>query len=116
MARRVGRLAGAARLGLALLLAAAPGQPAWAAFINYQGQLKTPAGQPASGSKPMTFELYTNAAGTGTPAWSETYASVPVDNGLFSVQLGSQNPWDPSLFNSDVWLKVTVAEAPSGFR
>lgn len=62
----------------ALALAAIPSQ------INYQGALKD-NGAPANGSRTMSFRV-TNQDGT-TVYWSSPNLTVPVRNGLFSVQI-----------------------------
>ena len=40
----------------------------------------------------MTFRMYDVDTG-GTEFWTETHTSVPVANGVFSVQLGSVTPF-----------------------
>ncbi len=63
---------------------------AWAAgptLIPYQGRLTDASGSPISGSRSVTFALYSVASG-GAAIFSETQ-SVTVANGLFSVSIGS---------------------------
>ncbi len=57
-------------------------------LINYQGILKDPAtADPISGSKSMTFSIYSVSSG-GTALWFETQ-TISVDNGYFSTSLGA---------------------------
>lgn len=53
-------------------------------FINYQGRL-TESGVPVTGSRSMTFRIYTVATG-GTSIWDET-RTITINNGIFSVKL-----------------------------
>ena len=81
-------------------------------LLNYQGVLKDSAGNPITGTRAMTFRLYDAATG-GTLLWNETQPSVSVNNGLFSVLLGSVTPLSPSNFSGpNRWLGVTVASDP----
>lgn len=79
-------------------------------LINYQGTLTNDQGQPLDGTYSLTFKVYAAASG-GTPLWTQTSASVPVDEGLFSVLLGS-TAFPAGLFTgADRWLGVTVGAA-----
>jgi hypothetical protein len=78
--------------------------------INYQGHLTDSAGEPISGTLPMTFKLYRDPSG-GTAVWTEQRSgsnAVPVTDGLFSVSLGSVTPIDISLFGEPLWLGISV--------
>ncbi|HVT60216.1 MAG TPA: hypothetical protein VHR45_17725 [Thermoanaerobaculia bacterium] len=66
------------------------------ALLNYQGRLTDAAGLPRTGSAAMTFRIV-DAAGNPL-GWAETHPAVPLDNGFFSVQLGSITPLTPALF------------------
>jgi hypothetical protein len=82
--------------------------PAWAVppLINYQGKLTDANGSPvADGSYSMTFKLYSVLAG-GTALWSETQ-SVSVNNGVYSLVLGSVTPINLS-FDTQYYLGVKV--------
>lgn len=79
--------------------------------MNFQGRLADASGNiVASGSYNVKFAIY-NAG--STVIWSETRETtnrVVVNNGLFSIQLGSVNPLTPSLFNATgLTLGVTMA-------
>lgn len=58
--------------------------------LNYQGYLIDSSGNPVNGSKSMTFSIYNVATG-GSPLWTETQ-TVQVNNGKYSVLLGSTTP------------------------
>lgn len=74
--------------------------------IGFQGYLEE-NGSPVTGTKSITFTLYDASTG-GTSIWSETQGSVSVEDGLYSVQLGSSTALDPDDFGDERWLGVTV--------
>jgi hypothetical protein len=89
---------------------------AWAVppFVTYQGKLTdTVTGTPITDpGLAMTFRIY-DAATAGTLLWEEEHASVPVDNGIYTILLGSgtttSGSFDPDLFSEDNrWLEVEV--------
>ena len=64
---------------------------AWAqSTLTYQGQVFGAHG-PVDAIYDMTFRLYESAEG-GEALWSESFANVPVVDGVFLVELGVQNP------------------------
>jgi len=77
-------------------------------MMNYQGVLSDPAmGDPVpDGDYEITFALYDVASG-GTALWTETQ-TVTVENGLFSVLLGSVNPLSTDAFTGSTYLGVKV--------
>jgi len=80
--------------------------------IAYQGLLTTTAGAPVTnGSYNIKFELYALPSG-GSALWTETQSGVPVQNGTFSVYLGSLTPL-PAIFNQPLYLQVTALAGPS---
>ncbi len=86
----------------------------WAApnlQINYQGKLTNASNiAVADAGYQMEFSLYTSDVG-GTAIWTETRTGVnevTVENGLFSVMLGSVNPLTGVDFNQTLYLGVTV--------
>lgn len=99
---------------LALVLAACLGPGARPAhcgvpmLINYQGQLSN-GGGPVNGTFAMDFALYAAESG-GSPLWSESYASIAVTGGVFTVLLGGATPLPVgSLFTGSVlWIETTV--------
>jgi hypothetical protein len=72
--------------------------------ISYSGRLLQ-NGKLANGNKTMTFRIWTLASGGVT--LSEQTATLPVYNGIYSVDLGLI---DPNLFSSgaSVYLETTV--------
>ena len=85
-------------------------------LINYQGRLTDVYGNPVSdGDYDMRFCIYDVASG-GTALWCEppapdTWQSVPVNQGVFSVLLGETHPIPSTVFDgasSDRWLGVQI--------
>jgi len=77
--------------------------------ISYQGVLKE-NGQPVTGSRDMTFALYSDDNCT-TQLGSEINATVPITNGVFSVELN----FGPTYFDGrPVWLGVKVGTTRVG--
>lgn len=71
--------------------------------ISYQGTLTDSAGQPFSGDIDMTFRLYDTPT-NGTELWTEAHTgtnSMPVQDGLFHVLLGSLSPIPPTVWTND---------------
>jgi len=76
-------------------------------IINYQGILTDSGGTPIAGSRSVEFKIW-NAASGGSLLWTETQ-NVNVDNGLFSVLLGSVTPIPNTVFASDnTYLSLNV--------
>jgi len=76
--------------------------------INYQGMLTDDEDNPLNGSYDILFKIY-NHPSSGSMQWSETQTGVSVDNGLFSVALGSVTPILLSFYEVDqYWLDITV--------
>lgn len=66
-------------------------------IISYQGRLTDGAGLPLTGNYSLTFNIYSLAVG-GLPLWSETLNPVVVDEGIFTVLLGTVNPINTGIF------------------
>ena len=81
-------------------------------MMNYQGVLSDLAtGDPvADGDYQIRFALYDVASG-GTALWTETQ-TVTVENGLFSVLLGSVNPLSIDDFTGSTYMGVKVGADP----
>lgn len=77
-------------------------------LINYQGYLTDPGtNEPITDSKSMTFSIYSVSSG-GTALWTETQM-VTIEDGYFSILLGSTTPVSYSVFTGgDLYLGVTV--------
>jgi len=95
-------------LFLTALQAAVPTQ------MSYQGKLVDSSGVPLNGDTVITFTIY-NAATAGTVLWTEAYTGVSgvpfvsVNQGHFSVSLGSLTPLSSSVFQtSAAYLGVKI--------
>jgi len=83
------------------IAAATPGE------INFQGRLTDGTAAVADGVYRIEFILYDDAE-SGNPLWSEIQ-DVLVENGIYSVQLGSNTPLDISIFDPDnVFLETRI--------
>lgn len=81
-------------------------------LIYYQGNLADASGNPVNTSHDMTFSIWkhVNSANTSDLLWQEAHSSVPVNNGLFTVTLGSQNPISADVFaNKTCYLQIKIA-------
>lgn len=75
--------------------------------ISIQGTLKDANGVAVpDGDIQVTFDLYGQPTG-GDSKWEEE-AVVNVSGGIYSHYLGSENPLDASVFDSTLFLQVTV--------
>ncbi len=81
-------------------------------MINYQGMLTDDGGIPLNGSYDLTFSIYSISSG-GSALWHETHNDVLVDNGLFSVILGSTTSIPSSVFEgAERYLGIKVDADP----
>jgi hypothetical protein len=80
-------------------------------LINYQGRLTDDTGVPVTDGDYSIFFIIYDAAVDGDILWSSDRMVVPVENGLFSVELG---PMDPEIFASagDRYLGIRVDSDP----
>ncbi|WP_158247324.1 MopE-related protein [Geothermobacter hydrogeniphilus] len=85
-------------------------------LVNYQGVLTDSSGAPVTNAgQAMTFRLY-DAPTAGKLLWEETRA-VAVQNGSYSLLLGSVTPFPADLFQSDgLWLEIIVGGEVLGSR
>ena len=65
--------------------------------MSYQGLLTNAVGTPLTGTYMVTFRIFNVATG-GSAIWSEMQ-SVTATEGLFSVNLGSVQPLNPTVFS-----------------
>jgi len=91
---------------LVILFAVVSAHAAPPQTMHFQGYLKDAAGDPVVGSVDMVFALYDVASG-GTALWSETHTGVPVDDGVYSVVLGSATPIDLA-FDEPYYIGIAV--------
>src|SRR5437762_247953 len=80
--------------------------------INYQGRLtdNSPQQNPITGTENMIFAIFDAPVG-GAQLWTETWPSVSVTNGIFSVLLGSNGtPIPTSVFTGGTsrYLEIRV--------
>lgn len=78
-------------------------------LIHYQGRLTEADGQPLVGEHTVRFRLYDAASG-GTVLWEEhhTVNFESVDNGVFSILLGSLTSFSALDFTQPFWLSIEV--------
>ncbi|HUT52935.1 MAG TPA: penicillin-insensitive murein endopeptidase [bacterium] len=85
-----------------------PFQPRVPQRISYQGRLLPADGGTVGTTANFTFTIF-DADTAGASLWTETQNSVPLDQGLFSVELGAVNPIYPThLSDKDLWLAVAA--------
>ncbi|MEE9442702.1 MAG: hypothetical protein V3V99_08540 [candidate division Zixibacteria bacterium] len=83
-------------------------------IINYQGRLTDTGGEPVpDGPYLINFVLYSGEASDDT-LWFSGQQSIQVTDGLFSYQLGSNNPLPSDFFGpgSEPFLGVTIESDP----
>ena len=96
-----------------LVLHTSPGMAATVPqLMNYQGRLNDNLGSAVTGTRSMTFSLYSDLT-TTTCLWSEIQNNVAVKNGVFNILLGSSTPLPANVFdNAEVWLGIKVDADP----
>jgi hypothetical protein len=80
--------------------------------INFQSKIVNSDGTNFSGacgdSCNFRFSLW-DSGSIGTELWFETYTGLSIQNGLIHVKLGSQNPFDSTIFKDDsLYLEVAI--------
>jgi len=100
---------------ISVLLGAAITIETWADVpetMSYQGRLTDNSGQNVpDGNYNVRFTVY-DAPSIGVILWAETLA-VDVSSGLFTVQLGQEQPLSAALFStSDRWLGIAIGADP----
>ncbi|MEM1349087.1 MAG: hypothetical protein AAGI01_11060 [Myxococcota bacterium] len=77
--------------------------------LPYEGYLMVD-GEPLTGARDIKFELYESASG-GTAEWSETQG-VALNNGRFSVGLGTSSPITDTLLDAEkLWIALTIIDS-----
>ncbi|HRY30048.1 MAG TPA: hypothetical protein P5079_08455, partial [Elusimicrobiota bacterium] len=107
-----------ARLLVVSVLIAQLATGAWAdapGVLNYQGKLTNQDGSPITATPTMEFRIYDASTG-GTLLYTYGSLTVPVDNGVFNVQIGSNTavsggaiPKTVFQGGTDRWLEIVVA-------
>ncbi|MCA9517089.1 MAG: hypothetical protein KC635_19235 [Myxococcales bacterium] len=82
--------------------------------VVYEGSLQDASRQPLSGVYPMTFALYRSQR-SSRPAWSEDLM-VAVDNGQYTVELGSDKPIPKTLKIDGTYLGVAITDGKELYR
>src|SRR5690554_4151079 len=77
------------------------------ATMTYHGELNDSAGQPVDTTVETTFRIF-DAESAGTEAWTETFSTVDVNDGSFSVQLGASTPLTSVFDGNAYWLEVSI--------
>lgn len=80
-------------------------------MTTYQGHLADANGHPLNTTVNMMFALYDAPTG-GTLVWSETHSGVTITQGVFSVVLGSDEPFEQEDFEGERYLGMTVGDDP----
>lgn len=76
--------------------------------LTQQGRLLNTDGTPVTSPVRMIFNIYDSSSST-TPLWTETQSNVMLDNGAFSVQLGSVTAFPSTLWTgATLYLGVTI--------
>jgi hypothetical protein len=76
--------------------------------IYFQGILLDANGNTVTGTYQMSYKIYSVSTG-GSAEWTEVQSGVSVNNGLYTVSLGSVTALPSSVFSSDTkYIGVTV--------
>jgi hypothetical protein len=79
--------------------------------LTHQGRLLDVSNVPIEGDLGFTFKIYAEATG-GTPLWTEAL-TITLDDGYFSVQLGSKTAFPANLFDAGpLFLGITASSDP----
>ena len=96
----------------AMVLFATDASYAVSPYVNYQGMLSDSEGTPLNGTLPMTFRIFDDPTSTSAAdkLWEETRAGVDVQDGVYSVYLGSVASFDTAQESKtgEFWLEVEV--------
>jgi hypothetical protein len=88
-------------------------------MLTHQGRLTDTAGAPIDGTVALRVSLFDTEA-SPSPFFTRLYASQPVQDGYFAVQIlrnDANQPLDPDDFtDGEVWLGVEVGGQPAGAR
>ena len=83
--------------------------------INFQGRLTNGAAAVADGDYRMEFILHDVVEGSGVLLWSEVQ-DVTVETGVYSVNLGSDNPLDITVFDPGaVFLETRICPPEAAY-
>lgn len=94
---------------LAALASSAPVQ------LEQTGRLVDTGGTPVEGAVDLTVALFPALSG-GTAVFSETFADLPVQQGVYSATLGAGDDLDNSVFSATLYVELSVDGAVLGER
>jgi hypothetical protein len=93
-------------LGFGLVTASAQAAPLQ---LVWQGRALDASGTPLQGPQSVTATLWSDADRTPPALWTDTFASVPVEDGFFTVALGSGVVLDASdLPDAGAWVDLQI--------
>ena len=75
--------------------------------ISYQGFLLDNNGSPINGDVTITFNLYATDIDNQS-LWTETHSDVKVTDGIFNIILGTERAFTNDLFDSDLYLGISI--------
>jgi len=78
---------------------------------NYQGFLRDTLDKPLTANVNLSFTLYDASVG-GTALWTETQSNIAVQDGIFGVILGSNQPIPENVLQKALYLGVKVNTDP----
>jgi hypothetical protein len=80
--------------------------------MNYQGRLVDADGNPKMGHIQVSIGIYTNSEG-GAPVYEEDVGVIPVQNGVYTFQFGTNFPaLKSALLNDQCWLELSIDGEP----
>jgi hypothetical protein len=77
--------------------------------INYQGYLQTNEKIPVNDTLKLKFCLYATPSDNNV-LWTEIHESVPIENGVFNVELGQTESFHSLIHHNNLYLGVTVGD------
>lgn len=80
-------------------------------ILTVQGRLTDAGGTPLDGFFDITYRIYDDSTG-GNLLWTESQIDVPVDEGLFTVELGKVSSFFDIFTEVDTWLETQVEADP----
>jgi hypothetical protein len=93
--------------------------PTPATRLVHQGRIFTTAGTPWGGPSDLRVRLWRSATSDDPEqlAFDETFAAVPLDDGVYTLLLGADPARPlPADLSGDLWVGVAVAEGPEWLR
>ena len=105
-------LAAASVVAALVVLGAGDARAGVPGTITNQGRLYDVKNMPVNGTISVVFSIYDSEDPAATPLWTETH-DVTFEDGYFSVSLGEQVPFGPTVFDGSVrYLGVRVGADP----